>query len=297
MTENKNTSSNNITVSSYEEKPKTEENNTAIFINDEFGSLRSVLIDGIPYFVGKDVAEILGYGKGNNNSKALANAIIDHVDEEDRLMLNYEKCKLFFGVYQNGDPKFKINSNGLRVINESGLYSLIISSKLPKAKQFKHWVTSEVLPTIRKTGRYDFPFANNVNDKPDSYMIEDKIERAKRWIEEEEVRIALQTTITEQKPLVDFAKQVTDTTDLISMNEMAKLLKQNKLNIGRNKLFAWLREKGYLMHNNLPYQRFIDSDLFRVKEVFKNKKMYTQTYVTGKGQMHIMNKLKAENVA
>jgi phage antirepressor YoqD-like protein len=128
-------------------------------------------------------------------------------------------------------------------------------------------------------------------------MIEDKIERAKRWIEEEEVRIALQTTITEQKPLVDFAKQVTETTDLISMNEMAKLLKQNKLNIGRNKLFAWLREKGYLMHNNLPYQRFIDSDLFRVKEVFKNKKMYTQTYVTGKGQMYIMNKLKAENVA
>lgn len=127
---------------------------SAFFENEKLGTIRTMAINNEPWFVGKDVAEILGYGKGNNNSKALANAIIDHVDEEDRQMLSYEKCKLFFGVYQNGDPKFKINSNGLRIINESGLYSLIFSSKLPTAKQFKRWVTSEVLPSIRKTGGY-----------------------------------------------------------------------------------------------------------------------------------------------
>lgn len=129
-------------------------NGSLMFENPEFGKVRTVEINGEPYFIAKEIAEILGYGGGNSDSKALANAIVDHVDEEDRIMLSYNECKEVFGEYQNGDPTFKINSNGLRIINESGLYSLIISSKLPKAKQFKHWITSEVLPTIRKTGGY-----------------------------------------------------------------------------------------------------------------------------------------------
>lgn len=129
-------------------------NGSLMFENPEFGKVRTVEINDEPYFIAKEIAEILGYGGGNSDSKALANAIVDHVDEEDRIMLSYNECKEVFGEYQNGDPTFKINSNGLRIINESGLYSLIISSKLPKAKQFKHWITSEVLPTIRKTGGY-----------------------------------------------------------------------------------------------------------------------------------------------
>ena len=116
------------------------ENNIKIFTNDNFGSVRTVLIDDEPYFVGKEVAKILGY---SNSSKAVSS----HVDEEDKrfIMINIADS-------QNGNvPTGKTKT---AIINESGLYSLIFSSKLPKAKEFKHWVTSEVLPTIRKTGGY-----------------------------------------------------------------------------------------------------------------------------------------------
>lgn len=129
-------------------------NEIEIFTNEEFGKVKVINIYNNAWFVAKDIAEILGYGNGNKNSKSLANAIVDHVEEEDRKMLTYEECKGLFRGYQNGDPTFKINSNGLRVINESGLYSLILSSKLPTAKKFKRWVTSEILPSIRKTGGY-----------------------------------------------------------------------------------------------------------------------------------------------
>ena len=120
-----------------------------VFSNSEFGSIRTVEINNEPWFVGKDVAEVLGYGKGNVSSKALSNAIKDHVDEDDKQLLAYD----FFKGYQNGDLK-NISHYGAIVINESGLYSLILSSKLPNAKKFKHWVTSEVLPSIRKHGAY-----------------------------------------------------------------------------------------------------------------------------------------------
>ena len=110
-------------------------NQLEIFKNREFGEIRTVPIDGEPWFIGKDVAEALGYGKG----KSLNNAVATHVDEEDK------------GVTEMMTPGGKQN---LIIINESGLYSLILSSKLPNAKKFKHWVTSEVLPQIRRTGSY-----------------------------------------------------------------------------------------------------------------------------------------------
>lgn len=102
------------------------------FTNEEFGSIRSVQIGGEPYFAGKDVALALGY---KNPQKAIR----DHIDEEDKTV----------------NDSFTVNGTALTVINESGLYCLILSSKLPNAKRFKRWVTSEVLPAIRKTGRYD----------------------------------------------------------------------------------------------------------------------------------------------
>lgn len=124
-------------------------NSLQIFESQEFGSIRTVTIDGEPWFVGKDIAEALGYGDGNKKSKALTNAISDHVDGDDKKLMPYE----FFKGYQNGDLK-DISHYGATIINESGMYALIFGSKLPSAKKFKHWVTSEVLPAIRKTGHY-----------------------------------------------------------------------------------------------------------------------------------------------
>lgn len=120
-----------------------------VFENVEFGQVRTIVIDGEPWFVGKDVAAALGYGDGNNKSKALTNAVDDHVDDEDKRHIGYNDLKR----YQNGDLK-NFSHYGAIFINESGMYSLISGSKLESAKKFKHWVTSEVLPTIRKTGGY-----------------------------------------------------------------------------------------------------------------------------------------------
>ena len=117
-----------------------------------------MLIDEEPWFVGKDVAEILGYSNPNE-------AIQEHIDDEDKLN---SKTLLSFEI--------NLGQRGGWLINESGLYSLILSSKLPNAKKFKRWVTSEVLPTIRKTGGY------SITEKIDSYMIEDPAKRARRWV-------------------------------------------------------------------------------------------------------------------
>lgn len=121
-------------------------NELKIFKNPEFGQIRSIEIDGLPYFVGKDVAEILGY---TNPQKAIR----DHVDEEDKTL----------------NESFTVNGTKGVLINESGLYSLILSSKLPTAKQFKRWVTSEVLPTIRKQGYYTAD--NNKNDETKAKLL------------------------------------------------------------------------------------------------------------------------------
>ena len=133
-------------------------NSIQVFNNTEFGAVRTLSIEGEPWFVGKDVAEALGYGDGNKNSKALTNALKDHVDPEDKKLLPYAKFK---GV-QNGDLK-KISHYGAYVINESGLFSLIFSSTLESARKFKRWVTSEVLPSIRRTGSYKVENLESVN--------------------------------------------------------------------------------------------------------------------------------------
>ena len=129
-------------------------NEIMLFKHEEFGEVRTLVIDGEPWFVGRDIAEVLGYGNGNNNSKAFAHAITDHVDEEDKKHIPYEEFK----GYQNGHLK-NVSHYGMTIINESGLYSLVMSSKLPKAKEFKHWVTADVLPSLRKHGAYFTPEA------------------------------------------------------------------------------------------------------------------------------------------
>ena len=202
-------------------------NEIKIFENEEFGSVRTMEIDGEPYFVGKDVAEILGYA---NTSKAL----IDHVDDEDKL---------------NNETLSSLGQRGGWLINESGLYSLILSSKLPSAKKFKRWVTSEVLPAIRKTGSYNLPDFNN------------PAEAARAWAKEYEEKQKALAQVTEMKPKAEFYDDVTGSTDTIDIGSVAKVL--NIPNMGRNKLFSFLREKKVLNKRNEPYQEYVDKGYFR----------------------------------
>lgn len=240
-----------------------------VFNSEEFGQVRTIYEGDKVLFCGTDVARALGY---NEPHKAVSRhcrygmkRAIPHPQSSDKML----------------DMSF---------IPEGDVYRLIIRSKLPGAEKFERWVFDEVLPTIHKTGEY------SMVRKPDSYMISDPVERAKRWIEEEQERQRLASTIEDQKPLVEFADKVSNTKDCIDMGQMAKLLKDEHINIGRNRLFSWLRDNGYLMKNNIPYQKHIESGLFVVKEIVKDTiygdKVFTTTYVTGKGQIHIAAKVK-----
>lgn len=203
-------------------------NEIKVFDNDAFGSVRTMDMEGEVWFVGKDVAEILGY---TNPSKALA----DHVDEEDKL---------------NNESLSSLGQRGGWLINESGLYSLVLSSKLPTAKQFKRWITKEVIPSIRKTGGY---FAT-----PKTYV---EALRALADAEEEKERLSLENE--EMKPKAEFYDNVTGSSDTIEIGEVAKVL---NCGIGRNKLFDFLRKEKVLMKNNIPKQHFVDEGYFRAIE-------------------------------
>ena len=247
-------------------------NEMMIFNNPEFGSVRTVCIDGEPWLVGKDVAEILGY---SNPRKAL----IDHVDADDK---GVTKCDTLGGA-QN-----------LTVINESGFYSLVLSSKMPNAKKFKHWVTAEVLPTIRKTGGY----VANEDVFVETYLpfADEPIKQLFRI----QCRVInqLNERIRKDEPKVKFADHVGDSTNVIDVNRMAKLCADHGIRIGRNRLFAWMRSRGILMGGNIPYQEYIENGYFRVKEsVYETNgqtRTYQQTFVTGKGQQYILSRLMRE---
>lgn len=248
-------------------------NEMMVFNNPEFGSVRTVCIDGEPWFIGKDVAECLGY---SNTRKAL----LDHVDVEDRNTV----------TIRDGN---KGNPNQV-IINESGLYSLVLSSKLPTAKKFKRWVTSKVLPTIRKTGGY----VANEDVFVETYLpfADEPIKQLFRI----QCRVInqLNERIRKDEPKVKFADYVGDSTNLIDVNKMAKLCADHGIRIGRNRLFAWLRSRGILMGGNIPYQEYIENGYFRVKEsVYETNgqtRTYQQTFVTGKGQQYILSRLMKE---
>lgn len=208
------------------------ENKIRVFENQEFGKVRTIVINDEPWFVGKDVTSILGY---TNASKALT----DHVDSEDKL---------------NNESLSSLGQRGGWLINESGLYSLILSSKLPTAKKFKRWVTSEVLPSIRKNGGY----IAGQETLSDEELMAKALMVAQRTIENKNKQIA------EMKPKVDFYNDVTGSTDTIDIASVAKVL--NIPNMGRNKLFAFLREKNILNKRNEPYQYFVDKGYFRQVE-------------------------------
>ena len=242
--------------------------------NFKDSEVRTLLINNEPYFVGKDVASILGY---SNPRKALA----DHVDDEDK---GVTKCDTLGGVQE------------LTVINESGLYSLVLSSKLPKAKEFKKWVTSEVLPSIRKHGAYmSADTLEKALTSPDFL-----IKLATELKNEKEKRAELENQNKQMKPKVVFADAVATSHTSILVGELAKILKQNGIEMGQKRLFAWLREKGYLIKRqgtdyNMPTQKAMDLGLFEIKEGSyvngSGVNITTKTpKITGKGQQYFINK-------
>ena len=242
-------------------------NKMQIFKNDNFGAIRTLEISGEPWFVGKDVAEVLGYVKP-------LNALATHIDEDDSLKQGLT------------DSMGRIQETIL--INESGLYSLILSSKLPTAKVFKRWVTSEVLPAIRKHGLYA---TEELIANPDL-----AIEAFKALKEEREARKALEAENTVMRPKALFADAVSASHTSILIGELAKLIKQNGINIGQKRLFEWLREQGFLMKSgSMPTQRSMEQGLFEIKESsYINSEGVTvvtkTTKVTGKGQIYFTNK-------
>ncbi len=246
-------------------------NEIKIFDNPEFGKVRTMEINGEPYFVGKDVAIILGYAKPEN-------AIANHVDTEDKTLTPIQ------GGCSTG-------SQNTTIINESGLYSLILSSKLPKAKEFKHWVTSEVLPSIRKHGAYA---VDELLNDPEFAIktftaLKEERERSKRLSEQ----------IEADKPKVIFADSVSAAKSSILIGDLAKILKQNGVNIGQNRLFEWFRQNGFLIKSgsskNMPTQKAAEMGLFEVKVSTVNNpdgsiRETKTTKVTGKGQVYFVNK-------
>lgn len=250
-------------------------NEIKVFENCEFGTLRGVEIDGESWLVGKDVAERLGY---SNPRKA----IIDHVDDED-------KCD---GVTIRDSMGREQNPI---CINESGLYSLVLGSKLPNAKKFKRWVTSEVLPAIRKHGGY--LTAEKVEEallNPDVL-----IRLATELKDEREARRALESKVAEDAPKVLFAKAVEQAENSILVGDLAKLIKQNGTDIGQKRLFARLREEGYLGKTgasyNMPTQRAMEMQLFHISERTINNpdgsvRLTRTVKVTGKGQVYFINR-------
>ena len=241
-------------------------NELQVFNNQEFGSVRTLTLNDEPWFVGKDVAKILGYVDTNK-------AIAMHVDEDDKL---------------NDKTALSLGQRGGWFINESGLYSLVLSSKLPSAKKFKRWVTSEVLPALRKTGQYQ------VNDLSGSELM------ARALIEAQNVLAAKDKVIEEMKPKVVFADAVATSHTSILVGELAKILKQNGIEMGQKRLFAWLREKGYLIKRqgtdyNMPTQKAMELGLFEIKEGSyvngSGVNITTKTpKITGKGQQYFINK-------
>lgn len=239
-----------------------------IFNNPQFGEVRAVTIDNEPWFVGKDVAERLGYSNARD-------ALARHVDNDDKnTVVNPDGNR--------GNPN-------ITIINESGLYSLVLSSKLPTAKAFKRWITSEVIPSIRKNGGY----IHGQDKMSDAELLSRALVVAQRQIESRDRQLE------EMQPKALFADAVSASKSSILIGELAKLLRQNGVDMGQNRLFDWLRDNGYLIRRdatdrNMPTQRSMDMGLFEVKEttithsdghITVNK----TPKVTGKGQQYFIN--------
>lgn len=247
-------------------------NNIQLFNSPEFGQIRTITENDGIYFVGKDVAQALGY---SNQRDALAR----HVDDEDK------------GVVKRDTPG---GVQDVTTINESGLYSLVLSSKLPSAKRFKRWVTSEVLPALRRQGGY---MLANANETPEQIMA-----RALKIADEALKR--KDALIEEMKPKALFADAVGASDNTCLVGELAKMLRQNGVDIGANRLFKRLRNEGFLgkygSNYNVPTQRSMELGLFRIKETTIQHSdghvtLQRTPKCTGKGQCYFIKRYASQS--
>ena len=249
------------------------------FENPEFGRIRTIEINGGAWFVGKDVAEILGYA---NASKAVS----VHVDEEDKKILDFKGFS-HFGNTLWSDNDFSNKT----IINESGLYSLILSSKLPTAKKFKHWVTSEVLPAIRKTGSYSVP--------KDSYLIENPAERARRWAEEYEEKQQLALTVEKLKPKADYTDTVLKSKGLLIITQISKDygMSGQKLNSLLHAFGVQYKQSGqWLLYSKYHGKGYAQSETIEFKRSDGSPDTKLETKWTQKGRLFIYARLKANGI-
>ena len=234
-------------------------NDLKIFQKEEFGEIRTMTINEEPWFVAKDITDRLGFANGRD-------AVSKHVDDEDK---GVAKCDTLGGAQE------------YTVINESGLYSLVLSSKLESAKKFKRWITHEVIPEIRKTGGYHLP--QTYAEALRAYA--DKVEQNEKLAAENAKLL----------PKAEFFDAVTDSKTAIPIGDVAKIL---DCGIGRNKLFEFLRAKNILTYDNRPYQKYIDSGYFRVVEqkyeVGGEVRINLKTLVFQKGIDYIRRQLQQE---
>lgn len=231
--------------------------------------LRTVVLNNEPWFVAKDVCEILEIKNPSDSLKRL--------DSDERARINLGR-------------QGKTN-----IVNEYGLYNLILGSRKPEAKQFKRWITHEVIPAIRKHGAYMTPETiEKVLTDPDTI-----IKLATNLKEEKQKRLVAEQTLEKQKPKVLFANAVETSNSSVLVGELAKIMKQNGVNIGQNRLFEWLRDNGYLIKSgeskNLPTQRSMEQGLFEIKKRTINNpdgsvRVTSTPKVTGKGQIYFVDK-------
>lgn len=255
-------------------------NELQIFNSPEFGDIRTVEIDGKPYFVGTDVAKALGYAKPNN-------AVSTH-------------CRY---TLKRGIATKQGNMSEMVLIPEGDIYRLIIRSKLSSAERFERWVFDEVLPAIHHNGGYIM----GQEKLSDSELMAKAILVAQKTIEHKNQIIEQQKAkIEADRPKTIFADAVSTSHTSILIGDLAKLICQNGVQTGQKRLFQWMRENGYLMKSgasyNMPMQRYIEQGLFEVKESSVQNpdgsvRITRTTKVTGKGQLYFINKFLGNEMA
>ena len=263
-------------------------NDLKIFKNEEFGQLSVIVRNNKEYIEAIEVATILGYSNPRD-------AVTRHCDKEGVV---FSDVRVVTGTRKDNSKAFKVVTK--KFIDEGNLYRLIIKSKLPNAKRFEKWVMEEVLPSIRKHGAYmSEEVINKTLDNPD-FIIEIatklKYEREQRKLLEEKAN-HLEATITVDKPYTNFGKSIATSSDAITIGQFAKVLNNNNINIGRNRLFSLLRDNGYLIKSgkdkNMPKQAYVTQGLFKVSEsivrTVEGELLTATTLITGKGQMYFLD--------
>ena len=265
-------------------------NKLKIFKNEEFGQLSVIVKNNKEYIEAIEVATILGYSNPRD-------AINRHCDKDGVV---FSDVGVVTGFRKDNSQAFQVVTK--KFIDEGNLYRLIIKSKLPSAKRFEKWIMDEVLPSIRKHGAYmSEEVINKTLDDPD-FIIEMatklKYEREQRRLLQEKAE-HLEASITIDKPYTNFGKSIATSSDAITIGQFAKVLNNNNINIGRNRLFSILRDNGYLIKcgkdKNMPKQVYVKQGLFQVSEqivrTVEGELLTATTLITGKGQMYFLDLL------